>query len=182
MKTTPYYSFLSIVSPLLFLILFCCGCTSGSRDVVVFDNGFEAQKGWCEMNNVYEGKGHTGRFSSFTNSDYQYGTTFRIKIKDISDKPVTYLRFSVWCYADAIPVTGRIIMSIDKDTVKNVFWNTWELSNTIKEKQKWTEIDGELSLKTNDANVPENTLIFYVWSNDKTNVLADDFHLEFTTK
>jgi hypothetical protein len=41
-------------------------------------------------------------------------------------------------------------------------------------------ISGELDLTEKGANNPENTFVFYLWSNGKTPVYGDDFHFEFT--
>ena len=96
---------------LIYMILFSAfmftGCNSGTADVVVFENNFEGHKGWCGVENLSEGTAHSGRFSTAASSASPYGAIFRIKYKDISKTPVSYLRFSVWCYAEDLPVDAE---------------------------------------------------------------------------
>lgn len=166
---------------LLLFLMSGCSKNSGSK-VVTFINDFEGQKGWCNMENIYEGKGHSGRFCNVTSSTSPYGSIFRIKFKDIDKEPLTYLRFSVWCYAESLPTAGRLVLSVDSDTSQSVIWHGWPLVDFITDNKKWVEVTGELDLTEKGANNPENTFVFYLWNNEKDAIFGDDFYFEFSKK
>jgi hypothetical protein len=166
------------LSPLL--LISSCG-DPASRGVMVYDQNFEGAKGWCSMEHIFEGKGHSGRFSTLATATAEFSSIFRIPFKEISNKPVKYLRFSVWCYVDELPTDGILVMSVDNDTTQKIIWRSWELKNFIKTKEDWTQIDGEVNLQENNANKENNTFVFYLHSTSAKKTLADDFHLEFTS-
>ena len=162
------------------LILFAgCG-ESADSGLVIFENNFEGQKGWCAMDHLYEGQGHSGRFSTGASVESEYSSIFRMKFKEISKSGVTWLRFSVWCYAEELPTDALLVLSVDSDTTLKIIWRSWELRKFINSKEKWTQVDGEINLQEKGANKPENTFVFYLYNKGRKKVLADDFHFEFT--
>ena len=175
-----FKNFRSLIYALLVLMI--CGCGDpASKGVIVFDNNFEGQKGWCSMDHVFEGKGHSGRFSTIASVNSEYSSIFRIPFKDISKSPVNILRFSVWCYVDELPTDAMLVLAVDNDSTQKTIWRSWELRNFIKKKEEWTQVDGEINLQQNHANDSTNVFVFYLYSKSVKKTLADDFHFEFSS-
>jgi hypothetical protein len=113
---------------LALLLLAGCGSRSDST-IITFDNDFEGLKGWCSADHLYEGKGHSGRFCTVTDAQTPYGSIFRIKFKDIDKAPLTFLRFSAWCYSEGPPGEARLVVSVDSDTSQSIVWHGWPLAD-----------------------------------------------------
>ena len=132
------------------------------------------------MNALYEGVAHSGRFAAATGPNQVYSRTFSIRFKEISKSPVNILRFSVWCYAEHLPVEGQLIASVRNGSIENIIWNGWNLRDYLSKEKKWFEVTGEFSLSVNGANHPDNEFVFYLWNYGKSTILADDFYFEFS--
>ncbi|CAN5603637.1 hypothetical protein BH11BAC1_BH11BAC1_12440 [soil metagenome] len=164
---------------MLLLLLSSCGKQS-DKNIITFSNDFEGQKGWGHIESLYEGMGHSGRFCTMTSATTPYGSIFRIKFKDIDNSRLNYFRFSAWCYSEGQVGEGRLVVSVDSDTSQSIIWHGWPLTDQMSGDGKWCEVSGELDLREKKANNPENTFVFYLWSNGKDPILGDDFHFEFS--
>jgi hypothetical protein len=160
-------------------IFFSCSSES-SRNALSFKNDFESVKGWSDTSRLTMNAAHSGMYSSKTDPQDQYSYTFRLKMKDISSKPLKTLHFSAWCYAESLPATGNIVVSIKNDGPNDLFYNATSLENQIIEEKKWTEVTGNLMIDASGINSLNNELRFYLINNSQTPIYLDDCTLDFS--
>ena len=163
-------------------VIIVAGCSSNNikQSGLVYFNDFESIKGWGgDMSRLTDYKAHSGHYSSFVDSINPYSYTFKLLFKDISPDKIKGVNYSVWCYADAIPVKGTIVVSAGTNSGSPIFWNGNNLDNYITEAGQWVKIKAHVDIDPK-AVTPGNEFGFYLTNSSKAAVFADDFTLEFT--
>jgi hypothetical protein len=167
---------ISFVVALLTVIFY--GCGSDKKDPLIINNDFESIKGWGDLSGVTDMAAHSGNYSLITDSEHNYSKTFKIKFKNISDKKIKGMAFTAWCYADAIPIKGSIVMAVKNDSVNNVLYNGTDLENFISEAKQWVKVSGKIDFSEHVSD-PENEFGFYIWNTGKNKILTDDITIKF---
>lgn len=161
-----------------FGVLIFYGCNSDKKEPLVFSNDFESVRGWHDLSGVTNMGGHSGTYSLITDSNQIYSKTFKIKFRDISGKRIKGVEYTVWCYADALPVKGSVVASVRNDSVEQVMYNGNGFENFISEEKQWTKVSAKIDFAPH-ASDPENEFGFYIWNTGKNKILADDVVIRF---
>lgn len=164
------------VGTLITIISF--GCSSDKKDPLLFNNDFESAKGWYDVSGIYDQEAHSGLNSIYTDANNIYSKTFKIKFKNISAKPLKGVAFSIWCYAESLPINGKVVASVKNDSIESIMYNSTELENFINEEKKWVKVSGKIDFALHVSD-PENEFGFYVWNTGKNKILADDVTIRF---
>lgn len=165
----------------LVIILSMCSCSSdkANKDGLYYANDFESIQGWGgDTSRLSSSAAHSGKYSTFTSQANQYSQVFKILMKDISRQPVTKLEFTVWCYADALPVKAVIVTQIKDSTPEPLFYSAIPLDEYIVEQREWVKVKQQVFFDPK-AISPGNEFGFYIYNPGNTAVYADDFTLEF---
>ncbi len=144
-------------------------------------NDFESVKGWSKMPipTLVEGNAHSGNFSLKIDSLEGFSHAFNIKMKDISNKPIKKVRYSMYCMIKSLNAKASLVLAVDTVNKPNALWQGIPIQDQIKEINKWVKITGEVQLAQDGLNKPENNLVMYLWNNSKEVIFADDYELEF---
>ena len=164
--------------PTIAILVILSSCGSDKKDPLIINNDFESIKGWGDLSGLVEGTAHSGNYSLITDAEHNYSKTFKVKFKNISGKKLKGAAFTAWCYADAIPVKGNIVMSIKNDSVDNVLYNGTDLENFINEEKQWVKVTGKIDFSAHVSD-PKNEFGFYIWNTGKNKILADDITIRF---
>ena len=169
-----------IFFPLSVTVVILAGCSGSSKQGGLhYFNDFEGLKGW--VSNSYtlkEDKAHSGKFVSKIDEVYQYSEGVKLKLSEISSKPVKKVRISAWCKISDMMATGKFVVSVNTPEKAGVFWEAIHLEDNIDEVGTWTKISGEFNIAA-WGNKPDNTVVVYVWNTGKIPILVDDMDIEF---
>jgi hypothetical protein len=154
------------------------GCGSDKKDPLVFRNDFESVKGWYDAAGISGMRGHSDMYSLYTDSSRVYSQTFKIKFKDVSGKRIKGVTYTLWCYADALPIKGSVVTSVKNDKDEQLVYNGNDLENFINDAGEWSKVSGKIDFKAHESD-PENELGFYIWNTGKNKIFADDVTIRF---
>ena len=161
------------------------GCSDGPKqEGLRFFNDFESLKGWAKaptMITLAKGTAYSGNYALRMDTMAAYSQAFQLKFKDISNKPIKKVKFSVYAMFPSVNTNcqAKIVAAVDGPDKPNLFWDAVHIQDFVKESNKWVQVTGEVNMQKNGLNNPENTFILYVWNTGKQVVFADDFELEF---
>lgn len=169
----------------LLLLVAACRPKYSPRPVWVVKNDFEDVPGWVNnsSNNshtVVAGDAHSGRYAYMIDNAHTFGYYYRSRLKDISDKKISWIKVSGYCKAKSDKLNkAAVVCNIEDETHTYKFWGEAFLEYyTEGKKDKWVYF--EKSFNINAASKPEYYLGAFVWSPDTTDrVLVDDFKIEF---
>lgn len=156
------------------------GCSEAPKQQgLYFYNDMETIKGWANVWGLTDQNKNSGEYALKLDTVQPYSYGFKIKIKDISKKPVRKVKYSGYCLLTNTNAKGNLVFSISGVDKPNIFWLGLKIEDKVKEANKWGKISGEVDLSINQLNNPENTIDMYFWNTSKEIVFADDFELEF---
>lgn len=161
-----------------FGLMILYGCGSDKKEPLVFSNDFESIKGWYDVSGISGMRGHSGVYSLFTDTNHIYSQTFKIKFKNVSGKRIKGVAYTVWCYAEALPIQGSVVTSVKNDSVEQVIYNGNDLENFINDAGEWCKVSAKIDFKAHESD-PENELGFYIWNTGKNKIFADDVVIRF---
>ncbi len=171
----PIYNLL-LISAILF-----ASCAKDKKNELVYFNDLENIKGWTGGKNneetILKGLARSGQFSSKTDSLFQYGVGFTIKLSDLSEQPVKKVKASIWVNVPDIRSEAALIISVDS-AGKNISWTSKSIKDFVKKTDEWTEVISEVQFPEMKTS-KDYSLTTYIWNTGKFPVLADDSRIEF---
>ncbi len=124
----------------------------------------------------------SGKKSCKLSAETEYSVSV---IKHVSDIPKNTLKFvfnSKILDIDNKSKDAVIVMSIDDDKNKNLFWSGLPLlSKNINDSAKWRSVSTEFVLNTNSFP-PNATVKFYVWNKSKMEFYIDNLEIIYIGK
>ncbi|MCD6066819.1 MAG: hypothetical protein K0S33_1645 [Bacteroidetes bacterium] len=172
---------------LLGLVALICSCRpkySPEPACVVF-NDFEAVSGWRNTpgNNsqtVTWEDSHSGKFSYKIGKGQDFGYYYKNKLRDISDKKISWVKISGYCKSksDKLQKTGILCCILDdKDVYKK--WSVHFMDEfTAKKKDKWVYFEKSFDIgSVNDPGYFFSSVVCTTDSSDQAYI--DDFKIEF---
>ncbi len=155
----------------IFVITFCsCGSDSNKGIEISYDD----VAGYASHPTLVTESAHSGKKCLRTDSSNPYGLTFKMKLVDISDKPVEKISIRVWVKTMDIKTSASIVCAVDSDA-KNIFRNGTSIKDYISKANDWTEIRFEINLPF--FNGPDYTLVIYPYNEGKETVWFDDLSI-----
>lgn len=167
---------LLLVSAILF-----ASCAKDKKNELEYFNDLENVKGWAGGKNndetIVKGTAHSGQYISKTDSVYQYGFGFNIKLSDLAEQPVKKVKASVWVNVPDIRSEAGLVIALDS-AGKNILWTSKPIKDFVKKTDEWTEVVSEVQFPEMKTS-KDYSVTTYIWNTGKFPVLADDSRVEF---
>jgi len=151
----------------------------------IYQTDFEkASEGWKRLVIKSEPYAHSGKFTGYLDSTFQYSATLEIKPENISPCPALfYIEGSVWIH-DSIKGssnTAMIVISIDSIDQAGNYWYGFPV-NDVPDNTVGVWRNCRFSLTLPEFRHPGRTLKIYIWDWGKKPFMIDDFSVAFYTE
>lgn len=166
--------------PILLVTVLLSSCTRKQKpDRYHYYQSFEELNGWFPTPPTLNTTiiPHSGIYSIYTDENYPYSNTLKIKFKDIDTKMPKKMKAAVWCYTSTDLAGAKLCLQIKNDSNEYKLWAAIESKDVVTTAQKWTKLEITAEI-TKALYSPENEIALYVWNPGKDKVFLDDFSLE----
>jgi hypothetical protein len=145
-----------------------------------FNNNIETSYWTTSSNTIQVNNAHSGNYCCKLNKDSPFSTTFNIRVKDISEKPLQRAKISAWFMPTSDLVEQNLVLDIrDSTTEKSFEWINNDAANYLTELNKWGKIDLLVDLTINNRNDPNNVYRIYASNGKDEPIYVDDFEIVF---
>jgi hypothetical protein len=159
------------------IVLFCFGCSEKQKGLVYF-NDFEGIKGWAQ---AYLNKEphRSGQYSNKLDSTSCYSMTFKLRFKDIADRPVKKAKISFWALMIDPASPSKFIVDIYTPDKTKIFYIAKDIPDYVKKAKKWVKVNLDYTFVKGDVTLPDNIISVYAWNQSKNDIYIDDLRIEF---
>ena len=96
---------------LLVVVFVSCGNKPKQKGLIYY-NDFETIKGWNKDINLAKTPIHSGIYSNKLDSTHMYGSTLKLRFKEVEPDPIRKIKCSLWCYLKTNKTQGKIVLAI----------------------------------------------------------------------
>jgi hypothetical protein len=162
----------------LLLIFFAVGCYDNNQSVdkgYYFEN-FDNLNAWTSNQQVTKVQGHSGQYSTFTDSLHQYSQTFALNLSDIKAKKFKKIDITAWIFRPSIETKASVVASIDGEGMKSLY-SSIDLTDAVPDAGKWTKTFFSVNLP--DVIADNAKLKVYLWAPSFQKSYMDDVEINF---
>jgi len=165
------------------ILISACSKKNSTESSLVFANNMEGIHAWNEnhpLNIIKTEKAHSGKFVCNVNSEFPYGSTFYMKLGDISSKKLKKLKVSCWLLSQDKAASPSLVFDILDKNKQSVEYLSKDCRGVIKSENAWFHISNEVNMEPSMRSNPENYLKVYVTNVVPQAVQVDDLIVEFS--
>lgn len=175
-QSSIFYTLLSFAA----IILSSCSGEQQTSEFV-FYNDLENVRGWAGAQNnehtIIKGEAHSGHYLSKTDTLYQYGFTYRIKLSEVSIEPVNKLKASTWVKIKDEKANADLVIALDS-MGKSISWSSLPISEFVTKTDQWINVTSEVQWPQLTSS-KDYVVSVFIWNRGRADVFADDCRVEF---
>jgi hypothetical protein len=144
-------------------------------------NDYESVDGWLldagkPIPSLTKDRAHSGRFSIRVDQANEYSLGYTNQLGRISTSKLKKIKVHAWINVPNNRAGAALVVQVEGDGGKSLFWEGISLTDATKDYNKWTEMTKVLTLPDNLAY--NNLLKVYLWrSGSNQPVYLDDLEI-----
>jgi hypothetical protein len=110
-----------------------------------------------------------------------YSATYEVSVNEIDPTGLSFksVVFNANVLSTASDVNYVLVVSINDNTGKNIFWQGKEIISDKYSKDSWNKESYICTIKESAALNPENSIAVYIWNRSKNAIYVDDMDISF---
>jgi hypothetical protein len=173
---TPYSGKTFYLYLLLLLVFGSCSENKKTVDDGYYFENFDNLKMWAPSGRVTSEQAHSGTYSTYTDSIFEYGETFSMDFSLAKAKGYKSMNVSAWCYKKTNDTKANFITSIESPD-KMTLHVSADLSIALKTANTWGQVSSSVTLPDNAP--PGSKIKVYLHAPNRQKVYLDDVEVQF---
>lgn len=163
------------------LLLIACtsvlhGCLQDCSQSNIVRTGFDEMRPWNRSSDAYtDRQARSGKYAIYTDANKEFSLTWEGNVNEMLEKGYSVVRASIWAKCADSVKNAQWVAAVNSPAGVNYIWKSTFISECkYHDSRGWRKAEVVIELP---LNAPDAILKIYGWSQNKEEVILDDFEL-----